>query len=417
MKPITLIQLISEQTMQNLLPVLRLQPSRLVHLATPKTAARSDFILEAARQSGMKPEIETVALSAMPAVAETSNAIAAAIEGAREKGPLPVINFTGGTKLMSIGAFAAALNRQAPSLYVDTQDDCFVDGRTADGLADLLNHDFSFTPLRTTLSVDAVAVAHGKERVTGGLDWRPYLTLARYFFENPDVEQAVHESFFGRGGLIANDRAPRQPEDWRQLLDQRIELPREVARLAIEAKILLPGDGSGTRPPDATRDELDVLIAARRQRKHVPDYDRRRIAATRPIQDAINFLTGGWWEVLVAEAAERSGLFRDIRWSCEVAERGGGSLEEDVLALDGVRVVCISCKRGGHRERLLPLLEEIDARARAIGGNFTRRFLATCHPPRGRTGQNLKRRARELDITLLSRENLYRPNAFVRNST
>jgi len=48
-KPLTLIQLVSEQTVQNLLPVLRLRPDRLVHLAAPRTINRSNLIVEAAR--------------------------------------------------------------------------------------------------------------------------------------------------------------------------------------------------------------------------------------------------------------------------------------------------------------------------------------------------------------------------------
>src|SRR2546425_1095957 len=143
---LALIQLISEQTMQNLLPVLRLKPARLIHLATPKTAARSAFIVEAARQAGLQPAVELLTLSAMPAMPETFNAIKTAILEARNKGQTPVVNFTGGTKLMSIGAFSAALNQKALSLYVDTEDALFVDGRTVDGLATLLDDDFSFTP-------------------------------------------------------------------------------------------------------------------------------------------------------------------------------------------------------------------------------------------------------------------------------
>jgi hypothetical protein len=49
--PLALIQLISEQTMQNLVPVFALKSVKVFHLATPKTAARSTSIVEAARQA------------------------------------------------------------------------------------------------------------------------------------------------------------------------------------------------------------------------------------------------------------------------------------------------------------------------------------------------------------------------------
>ena len=76
---ITLIQLISEQTMQNLVPVLALKPAHVVHLTTPKTAARSAQIIEGARQAGTNTEVESNRLSEMPSIPETSRAVLRAV--------------------------------------------------------------------------------------------------------------------------------------------------------------------------------------------------------------------------------------------------------------------------------------------------------------------------------------------------
>jgi hypothetical protein len=81
MTALTLIQLVSEPTMQNVLPILRLRPARAVHLVTPKTAQRSGFIIEAARLAGVEPIVEIVELSAMPAMRETFGAITAKSPG------------------------------------------------------------------------------------------------------------------------------------------------------------------------------------------------------------------------------------------------------------------------------------------------------------------------------------------------
>jgi hypothetical protein len=108
------------------------------------------------------------------------------------------VNFTGGTKLMSIGAFSAALNQKAPSLYVDTDGQTFVDGHTADGLVELLEGDFSFNPLSKALTVNTVAVAHGRQRVTSGRDWRPFLALARRLLAHCDDEEHTHLTFLVR---------------------------------------------------------------------------------------------------------------------------------------------------------------------------------------------------------------------------
>ncbi|MCI0537109.1 MAG: DUF1887 family CARF protein [Verrucomicrobiales bacterium] len=403
--PLTLIQLISEQTMQNLLPVLRLKPARLVHLVTAKTAARSAFIVEAARQAGLQPAVELVTLSAMPAMPETFNIIKSAILEARSKTETPLVNFTGGTKLMSIGAFSAALNQKALSLYVDTEGALFVDGRTAEGLAALLEDDFTFTPLRTALTVNTLAVAHGRQRVTGGRDWRPFLPLAEHLVANPDEEQATHAAI--TKDLLAGKPEPRKPADWLPILAKPVGLPAEVAGLAIGAG-LLQNDSSGqVTLPRATEAELQRLA-----NNYVPDFNAAYFRAVSPLQQALGFLTGGWWEVVVAAAAERSGMFRDIRWSAQVGSRAGADLEEDVLALDGVQIVSICCKRGGAKARLLPLLEEMNARARSMGGNFTRRFLAIYLPLSGAVARNLERRANELGVVLLNSQNLEHSEVF-----
>jgi hypothetical protein len=416
--PLSLIQLISEQTMPNLLAVLRLRPARLVHLATPRTAARSGWIVEAARQAGLHPEVELITLSSMPSMPEAFNAVRQALHQTREAGHKPVVNFTGGTKLMSIAAYAAALHKdhRAMSLYVDTEDETFVDGRTAEGLATLLEDDFSFTPLHRTITVNTVAVANGRERVTGGRSWETLAPLAHHLFAHPLEEQATQEAVFGNNGFLPRGQAPAAPEHWLTLLERPLTLPVEVARLAAEAGLVRGGAEGLCRLPDTSRTELEALAASRARNEFVVDYDRRRMAATSALQRPLAFLTGTWWEVIVAEAAKRSGLFRDLRWSASAGVRGGADLEEDILALDGVQVVCISCKRGGERSRLIPHLEELNARARSVGGYYTRRFLAVYLPPKGRFGFNLRQRTFELGIRLLTPGDLANADSFARFS-
>jgi hypothetical protein len=431
-KPIRLIQLISEQTMPNLLPVLRLKPVHLTHFVTAKTAPRSAWIAEAARQAGIKPSVEIAKLSAMPAIPETFNAVKAAIVESHKAGQTPIVNFTGGTKLMSIGAFVAALHQdhKAASFYVDTEGETFVDGGTIEGLADLFEKDFSFTPLLRTLTVNTIAVANGRQRVTAGKDWTPMLPLAKHLFDNISDEEHTLDALHGPRGILPGGREPRRAGEWLAKLDQPVHLPAKVRDLAVAAG-LLRMDGQDAKLPNSTRAELERLDklqrdweaqapsaeqSGRSSRKPLfPIYELFK--ATQPLQASLAFLTGAWWEVVVADAAGRSGLFRDIRWSANVGQKGGADLEEDILAVDGVEIVCISCKRGGAKARLLPQLEELNARARSIGGNFTRRFLAVCLPILGRTGDNLCQRARELGINIIGPGDLMSPNAFARSQS
>lgn len=409
MPNLTLIQLISEQTIQNLLPILRLKPQKLVHLVTPKTAARSAVLKAAAKAAGIDPELESIQLSAMPGIPECFNAVTDALAKVKDGGQ-SVVNFTGGTKLMSIGAFAAAQTKKAPSLYVDTQDACFVDGATSPEMNALLAGDWSFTPIRKQLRVDVLGIANGVSRITSGKPWQPMLPLAEHLFQTIADEEATHAALHGPGGLFPKGLEPRTPKDWLTVFDRPIHLPEKVASLAIEAGLVRPGS-SATEVllPDTTRAELDHLA-----HHQVPDFAARYFKAVAPMQHTAAFLTGAWWEVIVCDSAQKSALFRDLRWSAQVGDRNGPDTEEDVLALDGVELVYINCKRGGAKARLLPLLEEVRARAATIGGSFNRRFLAVLQPPQGKVAANLQQQAHKLGIRVITAANVYQPGIFAR---
>jgi hypothetical protein len=409
--PIALIQLISEQTMQNLVPLLALKPAKVFHLATSKTAARSANIVEAARQAQVITEAENIRLTEMPSIPETSRAVLRSIAEAKAQGQMPVVNFTGGTKLMSIGAYEAAMREQSISLYVDTDHQQFLDGHTGSKLNSVLGDDFSFTPLQYALTVNAIAVANGRQRVTGGRDWKPYLPVARHLLGNRNDETDAWQAVHGGNGLCPHAREPRRAADWLPLLDRPILLPPRVGELAMEAG-LVRAVGAALHLPDATRAQLEEL--SRVERPALQNY----FDAVRPLQFAIGFLAGGWWEVAVVDAAARSGQFRDLRWSVNIGEsQGGFDREEDIVGVDGVQIAYFSCKRGGLKARLVPLLDELDNRARSIGGQFTRRFLAVYQPPVRQNAFNLQKRAKELTgIQIITPSDLESLEVFARRS-
>jgi hypothetical protein len=161
--------------------------------------------------------------------------------------------------------------------------------------------------------------------------------------------------------------------------------------------------------PDAPRIELEYLA-----NHQVPDFTARYFKAVALIQHAAAFLSGAWWEVIVSDAAHKSALFRDLRWSAQVGDRNGPDTEEDILGVDGVELLYINCKRGGAKARLLPLLEEVRARAATMGGSFNRRFLAVLQPPQGKVAANLQQQATKLGIHLITGNNVYQPGIFSR---
>jgi len=408
---ISLIQLISDQTMPNLLAPLAFraaavkEPLELVHLVTPHSARRSDDIARAAKQAQMNPTLSTEMLSAMPDIEETGRAVAQAVKQARETGRLPVVNYTGATKLMSIGAFEAARELGVPSLYVDTDRELFLDGNTGPRIDSLLGG-VTFQKVGKLLNVNIIAVANGSEQVTNSRDAKPFLAFASHLLADSAAERACFNAIRDKTGLCPNGE-PKHAAGWLALLERDIKLP--AADDAIAAGLVRPSGKGGFRiaVDDGTRKRLVELTHGPR---HDGDYRKRYAKAIGPIQFVVGFLAGGWLEVAVWDAAKQSKRFRDVRWSVDIGGKGFGEhLEEDVVAVDGVRIAYFSCKRGGAKAKLATTLEEIDARARRLGGSFTRRFLCLYVP---QPPPAVERRAKELDIRIVTAHQLATPGVF-----
>lgn len=401
MSRVGLIQLVSEQTMQNVLPILALKPARITHLVTPKTAVRSAWITESARQAGVPAPAEDVLLSPMPGIAETAQATHRCILELRNQDLIPVVNFTGGTKLMSVGAFACASKDKATSLYVDTEFRHFTNGGTGTPLDSLLNNDLSFTPYQRSLTVNTIAVANGCARVTNGKDWSRFLPLVDHLFRDVAVEKAVFDVVHGERGLCAGGNEPRTPRAWLSLCDRDIDLPASAGDLAAKAG-LLAKHARGYRLVCPFRKDLERMACARHFRP-----DRAYFSAKDLLQFSLSFLAGAWWEVVMADRAQKSGRFRDVRWSAFAGRQTvSGSMEEDLLAVDGVRIAYFSCKRGGARGKLMRQLEEMNASAERLGGRFVSKFFCVYLPPLGAYGRELTVRARSLGIRLVTRNDL-----------
>jgi hypothetical protein len=405
-QPLALIQLVSEQTMANLLAIIAIGPARVFHLTTDSTVSSATRLAEAAALAGSEAEFEYIRLSGTPSIPETTRAVNRAIAMARTQGHEPLVHFTGGTKLMSIGAFEAARSGGFASFHLDTDRYQLIDGNTGPKLKITTGNDLSLTSLHSRITLDLIACANECRHLSAGRNWQPYLPLARHLLDHREEEQEIHAALHGGRGLFPRGSVPVSPEDWLKALDQPFDLPEKAANMA--AELGLVRKSNYCLLPDGTRNELAELSAARESQIRISDYDRRRMAATEPMHQAVGLLTGGWWEVVVADAASRCGRFHDLRWSATAGITVRDACEEDVLAVDGVQAVVVSCKRGSG-SRILPHLAELDTRARRVGGQSTRRFLAVLHPPTPGTQPAVTQRARELGIRLLTPEDLVEP--------
>jgi len=376
-KNLALIQLISDEAMPNLLPIMALKPVRLIHLCSKAMGERSGDILRAAKAAGWKGQHRIEHLSIMPEAQEVNRLVRTLVSECNVDGFVPLINFTGGTKLMSIGAYAAALQEQASSVYVDTGQGRFHDGHTGAALTGFFpDGDLSFSTIQRSLRVDFIAAANGGGRVTGGENWNEYRTLAEYLLRNTDDEENCHNTVtqFKRS-VNWRSRSERLT-----LLGNPLSLPDPVGQLAVECGLL--------------REVREGYLCAVEQTS-----DRR--ATGRHLEFILNFLEGAWWEVAVINAAEVAGVFRDLRWSVHAGARGNTTdMEEDILGVCGVQLLYISCKRTG--KQLSRLLDEIAAGAQRVGGRFHRAVLAVCYPPAAQHLKNLRQRAQRLRIEIIT---------------
>lgn len=392
---IGLIQLLGEETIPCLLPMLSFRPAAVTHVASHGFEGHAEQVLRAAELAHAAPppqERLVIGLSNMPSMTETHHAVSEAIAAFQRRGIRPVINFTGGTKLMSIGAFKAASAEAVTSLYVDGDRGFFCDGQTGPDLLALVQGGLDLRPLGEKLSVKLLAVANGCEMKGHGCRFHELLPLSRHLLAHPEDEQAAWKATHAHGGVFAEIERRRDPKAWARVPEIEFPLPPAVLDLAVRAGLVETSNGMARICPEDSRD-LKALAHGR-----LSNFDQMRLIGA--LQIRVNFFGGGWWEVAVAGAVEDSGKFRDVLWSARLAKEGQRTLEEDVLAVQDINLAYFSCKRGNPL-RLMRQLEETDASARRLGGRMTRKYFCACHLD-GRIGDDLRRRAKQLHVHLVS---------------
>jgi hypothetical protein len=378
---ITLIQLVSAQAMQNLLAALALRPARIVHLCTQEMEARNEALSRAYHVAGINSELQVEHLSRMPEMPEIHQAVYRIIGEAAQP---CVVNFTGGTKLMAIGAYAAALQAKCSSLYVDTLEGKFLDGKTGQGILPYFKDgDLSLSQVTRQLRVDMIAVANGRQRVTGGQQWEELLPVADLLLRNEELEEQCHA--FAVKVMKTMPRRYKERQLWDEAVRERQFSPPQALQEALQEARLFERAGNGMK------------------------LSRNRLLDS--AEKVFSFLQGSWWEVSVAEYLKRTGRYRDLRWSVDVGASDGQSntnMEEDILGVHGVNLLYVSCKRGGSGAKLARLLEEVAASAERIGGSHSMKLLAVYKRPYGRFAERIYKRADELRICIVSRDDLLR---------
>jgi len=332
-----LLHLVSEQTMQNLLPLLALRPRLVIQVRSsdPRFKAAADHLKLAVQTlrrtsaySNLQPEfVDWVIDETSPDVDRSRRKVGEALA----LWPGSVVNLTGGTKQMSIGAFLAADYQQEPVLYCDTQLRRFASLNQKRALPDLPGFDI----IAATLTVESVLAAHGI---------RPDHLQSR----QPSTEEL--EAARQLGELRRQDSAA-MANYARRLREQLLPQGRKIRREAIDRTLQagLPGPNTETdhrflqaavRAGWAT--EKDGVWTYRLRGNTLRPEDRLRAAL-----ELNQALVGGWFELEVYDRMKASGRFVDLRTEVQARDRSHQSLgETDVVGIDRqwLTLVFVSCK-------------------------------------------------------------------------
>jgi len=289
-----------------------------------------------------------------------------------------VINLSGGTKVMALGAYAFAKERQIPALYVNTNNRQVLDLTT--------NRPFPMPPL----SVEAYLACFGR---------------------------SPNRTFNAQTLSIPLDDARRLSVDL-----VRMGAPA----LAVLERIRIQDKGKGRRTlmikdyhPSAEEKEVWAALIKAGILAEVTDI-ARDFRFTIPLDGDASFLKGQWLEIFVWDQAERQRdkdgerVFDDTSFGFEIPSDATGARKEiDGGFMIGGQMIHCSCKSGSTKIWSTDYLDELRSVSSLIGGRFCSRiFITTGIPPSGGESgfidyQRFINQAKDREIVVITGEQLH----------
>lgn len=349
MNSTTIIHIVSEQRMQNLLPLLALNPARVIQICSndAKFLTAAAHTAAAAKEAGLTAIFENHEIAnSSPSIEDMRHAVKHLVANF----PGAIVNITGGTKLMSLGAYLGASEfLDSPILYCDTANRRFMPVDKKALPAQML----SFDEVAKLLTVPIVMVTQGKnfrdDTITAVL-----LDFGREAWR---LRAENHEAISTWTGSIRS-ALPRDANG-------RIEKDKQVLSRFLTLPLPFPQS-------DAAGDYLDAAVQAGLLSVSVTG-SVHMIAAPKKsaIEFVSNLLDGAWLELAVAAAAMSGARYSDVRWSVQPTNQVGedyGETDLLVVDLDRLNLAVISCKTSTHHVSRLEHLSSWRDRARALGG-------------------------------------------------
>lgn len=325
--PTTMVALVSEQRMQNIIPVLQAGADVTEVVLVASTEADNANSRFAQALSDTIAALRALDVNAHEAPSKVDPydtwATYSVVSEALRHRPDTVVNFTGGTKCMSIGAYMAARDHTAPAIYVDTANERILSFRPDNG----------FTPnpqafaLRSPLTVQVYLLANG---------------------QNLDLAQTTARAFTDNELAIARQLLARWPTCVNTL--------HALARTIYE-----PSQPASRHAYDAPTVDLLERAGYIEITAHVPH----------PTPLGRGFITGRWLEAIVHSLLKDSGDFDDVQSNFVIE---GVVNELDGLATRNGQLAVIECKSADKvKQDMLNKLQAISTKL----GRFARLFFVT----------------------------------------
>ena len=370
-----LLQLVSEDAMENLLPVMALRPGRIIQVRNGDAAknprmeaAASNFrhaLQVLSQEPAFKGYLPKMVELNLPHVSPDIGAVRDLVAGTLATTQGVTVNFTGGTRLMSIGAFQAAGALGRPSIYCDLAAQRFSDGRTGrEGRWP------DFHSLAGNLSARLLMAVEGRNPN----DWRsdsatdPLSAFGLKAFELRNQHWTVLEglnktlrSFFYTNG----DKLPQGADELRDLTVK--PLPAQATASEPARLLLAAAAKAGLLRGDAQSYKLNVQ------------------PTKRTIERAVSLITHSWLELAVMDCLLRNPRYQDPAWSVELAKNENSDFSDtDLVCVDqhtaSLRV--ISCKATMNRPPQ-EYLDNVKERAMRMGGPNAASTLVVFKPAPG----------------------------------
>jgi len=335
-----MISLVSDQRMQNVIPVLQdmavwnriflvLSKDRRTQQPHPRFK-QSAQDLKAVLETDKRTVIISDEYIDPYSIGSTDKVVTALIQQLGADNTV-MVNISGGTKPMAIGALRAAQSAGVPSLYTNTED----------------NEILWLAPDGSIRSEEIKVL---------GLDVALYIRAY-----GAEIASALRV-----------DDLPKDRRFWAEFIgdNHRMLYKRiivQVDRAITEAHRAKTGFPVRCRV-SPTRNQLPLIQRLTDAGLWTWDKNTEEIIVSDPM--ITQFLHGGWIEAYVASQMQNSGLFDEVLLNVTLKGMDG---EIDLAAVRNGKLVLIECKSNVQRSEQL---NKLDAFRRRLGGPFAKAFYA-----------------------------------------